>query len=396
MTGSTGVSQLLLILFLAAPIGVAVYMSWLAWTRGGDPQQNAVTVEYEPPNRLTPAECVTLVDNAVSTCAITATIADLSVKGYLTIEQKEMSDSPASDHTDYVFRLAKPLTELGLLKPHERQVMTSIFVPTNPLALLSESLAQLEKAHEALGHERLVSKISRVETMAQEASDRYRAMSGVGDTRETVALSDLRDQFPLHLARIRDAIFDRLVSDGYYAHRPDRTRIIYGIWGVFVALVLAATGGGLAWMNRMAPAPLIGIGIFSGAIVLGFGWLFMPARTRVGAQTLGRVLGFREFLSRVEKDHIQRFEKTPELFEKNLPYAMALGVESRWAESFANIAVPPPQWYRGKQRDGFLPMHLTNDLNQMSNQAESGLVGDRLPGRYPKPAVPQITLERKS
>lgn len=382
MTANTGVSPLLLILFLAAPIGVALYMFWLAWTRGGDPQQNAVTVEYEPPNGLTPAECRTLVDNAVATCAITATIAHLSVKGYLTIEQKEMSDSPAGDHTDYVFRLAKPLTELGKLKPHERQVLTSIFVPTNPLALLSESLAQLEKAHEALGHQRLVSKISRVETMAQEASDRYHAMSGVSDTRETVALSDLRNQFPLHLARIRDAIFDRLVSDGYYAHRPDRTRIIYGVWGVFLALVMAAAGGVLAWMNRMAPAPLIGIGLFCGATVFGFGF-FMPARTGAGAQTLGRVLGFREFLSRVEKDHIERLEKTPELFEKNLPYAMALGVECRWAESFANITVPPPQWYQGKRPDGFLPMRVTNDLNQMSNQAVSGLGESQAPRPSP-------------
>ena len=376
MTVNAAVSELLLILFLATPIGVAVYMFWLAWTRGGDPQQDAITVQYEPPDALTPGECGALLENAVALRSITATIADLSVKGYLTIEQKQTS-KPADDHTDYVFHLSKPLAEAGNLKPHEREVLTSIFVPTNPLLLLSRSLEQLGKAHEALGHKTLASSLSRVEEEAKEASDRYRAMSGFSDAvRDTVALSDLRDHFALHLARIRDSVLDRLVADGYYANRPDRIRIVYGMWGVFVALLMAVMGGVLASITRMAPAALIGIGLFTGAIVLAFGF-FLPARTSRGAQTLAKVLGFQEFLGRVEKDHIERLEKTPELFEKYLPYAMALAVENRWTQTFGNIAVAPPQWYQGRHRDGFLPMHLTNDLNQMSNQAGSALASSQ-------------------
>jgi hypothetical protein len=48
---------------------------------------------------------------------------------------------------------------------------------------------------------------------------------------------------------------------------------------------------------------------------------------------------------------------------------MALAVENRWTQTFGNITVPPPKWYQGKRRDGFMPMHLTDDLNQMSMQA---------------------------
>ena len=83
------------------------------------------------------------------------------------------------------------------------------------------------------------------------------------------------------------------------------------------------------------------------------------------------MLGFREFLSRVEKDHIERLEKTPELFEKYLPCAMALAVENKWTQAFGNITLAPPQWYRRKRRDEFLTMHLTSDLNQMSSRAAS-------------------------
>jgi hypothetical protein len=376
MAGNPGVSELLLILFLATPISVAVYMFWLAWTRA-DPQQGSISVQYEPPNNLTPGECGALVDNAIDLRCITATMTDLSVQGYLTIEQKVMFEATGG-HTDYIFHLTKPLTELGKLKPHEREVMTSIFMSTNPLLMLSLAVKELEQAHvasgnkmaDSIGNKMLSSTLSRVEAKAKEASDQYQALSGARDgVLQSVALSDLQQQqFSMRLPRIRNAIFDRLMAEGYYASRPDRIRINFGVSGVFLGLVMAVAGGFLASMTKMEPLTLIGIGAFTGAIVLGFGF-FLPARTRVGMQILVKVLGFREFLVRVEKDQIERLEKTPELFEKYLPYAMALGVENRWTQTFGNITVPPPKWYQGKPSDGFLPMHLTNDLNQMSTQA---------------------------
>ena len=368
MIGTAGVSSLLLILFVASPLVVLSYMIWLSWTRGREPQQGAIAVQYEPPNNLTPAECGALMDNAVPLRAITATITDLSVKGYLSIEQKENSESPG-DHKDYVFHLKKPLTEAGSLKPHEIRVLGSIFVPTNPLLLLSESLEQLVNAEKAAGHGALSGFTARAEQKAKEASEQYKAVSGFSDAaRNSVAMSNLQDHFALHLAQIRDAVFDRLVADGYYGSRPDRIRMNYGVSGVFLGMLLAVAGGVLAKATGTDRVPLILTGLVAGAIIFGFGW-FLPARTSAGAQTFAKILGFREFLGRVEKDHIERLEKTPELFEKYLPYAMALTVENKWTQAFATIAVPPPQWYQGKPRDGFLPMHLTNDLNQMSGQA---------------------------
>jgi len=398
MTAHPSLSELhliLLLLFIASPLGVAVYMFWLAWTTGGDPRQDSTTVQYEPPDHLTPAECGTLVDNSVALRSITATITDLSVQGYLTIEQKRIIDNKGS-HTDYVFHLTKPLGELVKLKPHESEVMTSLFMPANPLLLMATALEGLQHARvasgnkilDSIGNELLASKLASVSEKAKEVSDQYRTISGASSAAmESVALSDLQQaQFAMRLPRIRDAISNRLVIEGYYTTRPDRIRILYAAKGVFLGLVMAVAGAVLASTVKMQPMPLIGIGLLTGAIVLGFG-LFLPGRTSAGAQTLAKVLGFREFLSRVEKDHIARLEKTPELFERYLPYAMALGVENRWTQMFGNITMPPPQWYQSNRRDGFLPMHLTNDLNHMSSQAASALapslrtagVTDKLP-----------------
>jgi len=62
--------------------------------------------------------------------------------------------------------------------------------------------------------------------------------------------------------------------------------------------------------------------------------------------------------------------KTPEMFEKFLPYAMALGVEKNWSHAFANIYTQPPQWYRGGSfGPQFYAYGFVNNLNAMSSQA---------------------------
>jgi uncharacterized membrane protein len=95
----------------------------------------------------------------------------------------------------------------------------------------------------------------------------------------------------------------------------------------------------------------------------------MPARTQKGTRALEEALGFEEFLRRVEKDRFDRVVKTPEMFEKYLPFAMALGVEQNWANAFADIYTTPPQWYRGGSFQSFHSRAFVGGLNQMSTRA---------------------------
>jgi uncharacterized membrane protein len=120
----------------------------------------------------------------------------------------------------------------------------------------------------------------------------------------------------------------------------------------------------------MSPLTWTASGILTGIIICVFGW-FMPARTITGVRTLEKVLGFEDFLSHTQKDQIDRLEKTPELFEKYLPYAMALRVEKKWAQAFSGIAMQPPSWYQGYYGAGFQPYLLIADLNMMSVQTGS-------------------------
>ena len=73
-------------------------------------------------------------------------------------------------------------------------------------------------------------------------------------------------------------------------------------------------------------------------VASAFAWIDAP--TREGRAVLDRIAGFKQYLSITERERLDRMTPpvdTPELFERYLPYAIALGVENRWAERFAGI-----------------------------------------------------------
>jgi uncharacterized membrane protein len=194
-----------------------------------------------------------------------------------------------------------------------------------------------------------------------------------GGANTDVKLSQLQNQFYTSLPAIRNSIFDALMTDGYYLHRPDTVRQGYIGAGFAIGIFIAVLGAVVLNRSGAVALPWIISGIISGAIICIFGW-FMPARTLAGARTLEKVLGFEDFLGRVEGDRIERIERTPELFEKYLPYAMALHVEKKWVQTFSGIAMQPPSWYQGPYGSGFVPYIFVNDLNMMSMQAASTMV----------------------
>jgi uncharacterized membrane protein YgcG len=120
-------------------------------------------------------------------------------------------------------------------------------------------------------------------------------------------------------------------------------------WGGEIGGLYALIHGGSAWLAVLLAA-LIGLAIL-------FHYL-LKAPTRSGRALLDRVEGFKQYFLAVERDPMQRLsepEVTPELFEKYLPYAVALGVEKAWSARFAAALAQAgkpqtaysPGWYTG-------------------------------------------------
>lgn len=91
-------------------------------------------------------------------------------------------------------------------------------------------------------------------------------------------------------------------------------------------------------------------------------WFLLKAPTVEGRKLLDEIEGFKLFLSFTEKDRLNLLnppDQTPELFEKYLPYALALDVEQKWSKQFSRMfsqmeedgIAYSPLWYTGSAWD---------------------------------------------
>ncbi len=103
-------------------------------------------------------------------------------------------------------------------------------------------------------------------------------------------------------------------------------------------------------------------------IMSAFWWMAAP--TRDGRKLMDRIAGFRHYLSVAEEERLQTMhppEKTPQLFERYLPHAIALEVENDWAARFTRVLAAAAtagqaqtlSWYSGRSSpwndvDGFV------------------------------------------
>lgn len=129
--------------------------------------------------------------------------------------------------------------------------------------------------------------------------------------------------------------------------------------------------------------PLVLLGIFSvpmGIFALVFfvtigatiGMLFFAIRRRTekGYRARTHLAGFKQFLSVTEKERYKFHnapEKSPEQFMEFLPYAIAFGVEKEWADVFADITIPNPDWYEGGSVHTFHAAAFASDMNGLSS-----------------------------
>jgi uncharacterized membrane protein YgcG len=156
------------------------------------------------------------------------------------------------------------------------------------------------------------------------------------------------------------------------------------IWGI-VILVLAGIGGlWLAWTLGNGPAgvlPAIAILIAAGVAGAGFPWL--KSASPEGRKAMDYIEGFRQYLGVAEEDRLNALnppEKTPELFEKFLPYAVALDCQNVWAKRFAGVlaaagaAGAAYSWYNSDRRwDDPVDFadHLGSELSQTISSAST-------------------------
>ncbi len=133
------------------------------------------------------------------------------------------------------------------------------------------------------------------------------------------------------------------------------------------------------------PTPFVIAAIALSFLTMAFFAIIMKRPTLRGRKILDEMMGFKDFLEIAEKEELNLRnppQKTPELFEAFLPYALALGVDQQWCERFASVLASirdpngneyRPSWYNGSWNSNRLSK-TTNKISSSLNSAISSSV----------------------
>ena len=250
-------------------------------------EKNVDVVEFAPPEDLRPGQVGTLIDEEANTLDVSATIVDLAVRKYLVIE--EIPKTWMLGKADWNLRRL-PDPEGDHLLPYEQKLRDGLF-----------------------------------------------------EDGDQVELSELRKKFAERLQKVKDALYDDMVSRKWFLRRPDRVR---QIWVVIGSLALSAGIALTIVLASFTKLGLLGIPFALGGLLLLIGAKWMPARTAKGTAMTRRVNGFRIVIEKAE-EHMSKWAEQENVFTRLLPYAVVFGVTDKWAKAFESLGQLPSDttWY---------------------------------------------------
>jgi uncharacterized membrane protein len=125
---------------------------------------------------------------------------------------------------------------------------------------------------------------------------------------------------------------------------------------VFVGVFGSIVGSAVSFRDLLAGLEpgIVSAGAAFGVVVVLFHFL-MAAPSKAGRKIMDHIAGFELYLRTAEEDRLDILnppERTPELFERLLPYAVALGLSHQWSAKFADVlaGAAAPVWYPGGRR----------------------------------------------
>jgi predicted membrane protein DUF2207 len=373
------------ILGLAGLVVVFLYYLMVWGMVGRDPKHGTIMPLYEPPDNMSPAAMRFLERMGFDEKGFTCAIIGLAAKGYLRIEQDESK-------TYKLIKKGKAPSESGLTLD-ERALAKILFEDSGTLTLTNERHTLLSRAQKA------------VETTLHATTEigffvtngKYVVPGAVLSLAAIAVMVLTRGGQQLAVA-----IFMSVWLTGWS----------FGVYALLSSVIRAwrsvktegALGAGQAGFLTLFSIPFmagecvgiglllwscgfIATGIIAAAIFLNV--LFhhlLKAPTLAGRALMDRVEGFRMFLKAVDADRMQTMapppNKTPELFEKFLPYALALGVEQAWADQFSSVLAQAaaaggssrgysPSWYSGVGVAAFSAGAFTSSFSSSFSSAVS-------------------------
>ncbi|HPG38375.1 MAG TPA: DUF2207 domain-containing protein [bacterium] len=325
------------------------YSSWLSV--GKDPSKGTIIPQFIPPKEYTPAAVRYVMRMGYSHRVFAAAIINLAVKGVLKIQEEKGK-----------YTLLRTDWQDAKLDSGEKQLMKKLFSSRNEIDLE-------QRNHTAIG-------------------------GAIDALKKDLKLNFAKLNFRLNSNYLVPGIlFTLLVLVGIVLFSPEKAAaagISFWLTGWTAGTSFLVFGAVQEWKDAISAksgigcksigmtlfalpfvffefmglgffsliiSPLVAI-IFMALVVMNvIFWELLKAPTIYGRRMMDQIEGFKMYLKTAEEHRLNLLhppDKTPALFEKYLPYALALDVENEWSKKFTDILAGAgvdngytPTWYSG-------------------------------------------------
>jgi len=336
----------LLLYYLIAWIGV-----------GKDPEKGTIIPLFEPPANLSPAAVRFITRMGFDNKAFTSAIIDLCVRGRLILKE---------DNGDYKLIKNEAVLDKKYSKGEEKLLSKLKFKSTN-----GKSVLDLKQKN----HATLQSAIKALKKSLQNSFEKHYFFTnkkffviGIIISALFLLIGAVQGNEELLFIMFWNVMWSGGVSVLLFtAFKSWRTALSGKVKGaalggaIFITLfsipfVLGQILG-LFFLSQTGSFLMV-IAIVMIALINITFYHLLKAPTKLGRKLMDKIEGFKMYLTIGEQDRLNNIKepaKTPELFEKFLPYAIALDVENEWGEKFEAVLEKArlsgdgysPSWYAG-------------------------------------------------
>lgn len=360
-------------LWSASLIALAIILAYylVVWFMiGRDPERKAIVVEYGPPENLSPAEIRFLTAMKSDDVAFASSIINMAVKGYLRIDDEQNS-----------YTVTKTGVGESLLTAEEAAIASKLFEDREKVAFKSENYEIILSAKRALS-KHLADRFGKTFFILNSPCAMLGALLSIGVILVLYEYFSIEDIIGLAISTIISMTVITAVGAVLKVGRlKGRDKL-----GVFiVVLIVLVMLPVLLNVVSSVDSP-VGAQLFYPLSVIAVNSLFfhlIKRRTPAGQRIQEKIIGFKRYLSLAEKDRMNFHNPptmTPAIFERLLPYALAMGVEHEWAEIFSatvnsvgqETEYRTPSWYHSG-RNFSSHSDLASGLSAMSSGITSAV-----------------------
>ncbi|HOW35128.1 MAG TPA: DUF2207 domain-containing protein [Candidatus Omnitrophota bacterium] len=370
-------------------LGIFVILSYylIIWSRyGKDPAKGTIIPLYSPPDNISPAAMRYIMKMGYDPKIFACAIINMAAKGCLTIQEKIG-----------VYSIHRKGNNESFLAPEESAIIKH-------LQLTTKCPFDFDNEHHAI----IRSTIDYVKMSLKNSFEKnyfltnrqYFIPGAVLSAFIVIITALLSSPEKLPLAIFISVwltgwslgvvfLLGRVVATWKMAMADSRVRVIPIGGAIFLTVFsvpfVIGEFAGLGFFIFATSSSVAGI-LLATVLLNCLFYHLLKAPTFQGRKAMDKMEGFKMYLSVAEKDRLNYFnspQKTPELFEKHLPYALALDVEQKWAEYFSDVLAQSaqggegyhPAWYSGSGFSHLGAAGFVSDLgSSLSNAVSSASV----------------------